>query len=86
MNDSPDNNIAAVTIAPAVGIAAFALVFLSLLFFVPLCRLISSNVIDKELNRLDTILCEQATTPKREKWNQEIQYVLVAQVDISYVR
>jgi hypothetical protein len=62
MRDSPDSNRAAVTMAPTIGIAAvvacLVLSFLSLLLssFIPLCRFISSNVNDIELNHFHTLL------------------------------
>ena len=64
MRDSPDSNRAAVTMAPTIGIAAAVVVvaclvlsFLSLLLsFIPLCRFISSNVNDIELNHFHTLL------------------------------
>jgi hypothetical protein len=62
MRDSPDSNRAAVTMAPTIGIAAavvasLVLSFLLLLLsFIPLCRFISSNVNDIELNHFHTLL------------------------------
>jgi uncharacterized integral membrane protein len=55
MRDSPDSKRAAVTMAPTIGIAAVALVLSFLLLsFIPLCRFISSNVNDIELNYFHT--------------------------------
>jgi hypothetical protein len=59
MRDSPDSNNAAVTMAPAIGMAAVALVLLMLLSFVPLCEFISSIVTGKELNRFCTLLQDE---------------------------
>ena len=64
MRDSPDSNRAAVTMAPTIGIAAAVvaclvlsfLLLLLLLSFIALCRFISSNVNDIELNHFHTLL------------------------------
>jgi hypothetical protein len=50
IRDSPDSNNPAVTMVPAIGRAAVALVLLLLLLsFIPLCRFIISSVSDMEL-------------------------------------
>ena len=67
MRDSPDSNKAAVTMAPTIGIAAAVvaplvlsfLLLLLLLSFIPLCRFISSNVNDIELNLFHTLLQDE---------------------------
>jgi hypothetical protein len=51
MRASPDNNNAAVTMAPTIGIAAIALVLSFLLLLsIPLCEFINPSVNDITLN------------------------------------